>query len=218
MIARPLARRSLWFCGLALDADADDCASDPPHVVLVDRWSFPADACQWSCASSCPQVLRVRSTSCGFYGSVVLPSMPKPMPMLMLMLMIARPLARRACPQGLRVHLPEGLARPIMLMWFCGRFVGAALAISHAVRFVRFAHVTRIPPCRWFLCGSFCGFWSRVVFWCGLARPLARRSCASTCPQFFVDLWSCASTCPQGLRVLWVPLLPKGRARTASVN
>ena len=33
--------------------------------------------------------LRVRSTSCGFCGSVVLPSMP--------MLMIARPLARRSC-------------------------------------------------------------------------------------------------------------------------
>ena len=24
----------------------------------------------------------------------------------------------------------------------------------------------------WFLCGSFCGFWSRVVFGFGLARPI----------------------------------------------
>ena len=129
-LARPIHLLwSLWFGGLALDADA----------------------CPWSCASTCPQGLRVRSTSCGFGGSMVLPSMP--MPMLMLMLMIARPLARRslwicglarplarrACPQGLRVrlrvlllfvvrwscastcpqglrgfwHLPAGLARPL---------------------------------------------------------------------------------------------------------
>lgn len=25
----------------------------------------------------------------------------------------------------------------------------------------------------WFLCGSFCGFWSRVVFWLWSARPIA---------------------------------------------
>ena len=25
----------------------------------------------------------------------------------------------------------------------------------------------------WFLCGSFCGFWSRVVFWLRSARPIA---------------------------------------------
>lgn len=24
----------------------------------------------------------------------------------------------------------------------------------------------------WFLCGSFCGFWSRVVFWLWSARPI----------------------------------------------
>ena len=128
MIARPLARRY--------------CASDPPHVVLwsvrrrnsshLTRSALRAlrarDAHSpwskvfvdlWSCASTCPQGLRVRSTSCGFYGSVVLPSMldadgcafdrahvvfvgrwscprclvlpsmPKPT--------MARPLARRAC-------------------------------------------------------------------------------------------------------------------------
>ena len=49
-IARPLARRacasdcasscSLWFGGLALDAEADGCASTCPQV-FVDRWSCP---------------------------------------------------------------------------------------------------------------------------------------------------------------------------------
>ena len=115
----------------------------------------------------------------------------------------------------------------------------------------------------WFLCGSFCGFWSRVVFGfglrvrstscglcgsvvlpsipmlaSGLARPLARRDCASRdCASTWrrslwigglaldsdACQWSCASTCPQGLRVQglrvhWVPLLPKDCARTASVG
>ena len=31
----------LWVGGLALYADADDCASDRTHVVLVGRWSCP---------------------------------------------------------------------------------------------------------------------------------------------------------------------------------
>ena len=70
-VARPLARRSLWIGGLALDADA----------------------CQWSCASTCPQGLRVRSTSCGLCGSVVLQSMPMPMPMPS----VARPLGEGLC-------------------------------------------------------------------------------------------------------------------------
>ena len=46
----------------------------------------------------------------------------------------------------------------------------------------------------WFLCGRICGFWSRVVFGCGLARPihlmwflwiggLARPLDADGCPQ-----------------------------------
>ena len=50
----------LWVGGLALDAEADDCASDRAHVVLwVGGLSLDSDACQWSCASTCPQVLRV---------------------------------------------------------------------------------------------------------------------------------------------------------------
>ena len=61
----------------------------------------------------------------------------------------------------------------------------------------------------WFLCGSFCGFWSRVVFW----------SCASTCPQGLrVVLWFCglaldADACPQGLRFhlpASMPMLARG--------
>ena len=85
----------------------------------------------------------------------------------------------------------------------------------------------------WFLCGRICGFWSRVVFGSGLrvrstscglcgsvvlpsipmpmlmlriARPLARRACASdcasTCPQVFVDRWSCPRCRSRRLRVL----------------
>ena len=91
----------------------------------------------------------------------------------------------------------------------------------------------------WFLCGSFCGFWSRVVFGFGLARPIhlmwfwwigglaldaEADDCASFCSLWFgglaidADAVGCASTCPQVLRVLWVPLLSKDCARTASVS
>ena len=31
----------LWVGGLALDAEAGDCASDRAHVVFVGRWSCP---------------------------------------------------------------------------------------------------------------------------------------------------------------------------------
>ena len=55
-----------------------------------------------------------------------------------------------------------------------------------------------------------------------IARPLARRSLwiggLALDSDADADAEDCASTCPQGLRVLWVPLLPKGRARTASVS
>lgn len=56
----------------------------------------------------------------------------------------------------------------------------------------------------WFLCGSFCGFWSRVVFVVWSARPIVLLWFlwivglvldADACK------WSCASTCPQVLRV-----------------
>ena len=52
----------------------------------------------------------------------------------------------------------------------------------------------------WFLCGSFCGFWSRVVFWLWSARPIVLMwflwlgglaidadGCASYCSLWF--LW-----------------------------
>ena len=56
----------------------------------------------------------------------------------------------------------------------------------------------------WFLCGQLCGFWSCVVFGCGLARPLALDAdavdCASSCRW---ALWICgldldadADVCP----------------------
>ena len=165
---------SLWFGGLAIDAEADDCAS------FCSLWfgglALDADACQWSCASTCPQGLRVRSTSCGFGGSMVLPSMP--MPMLMLMLMIARPLVEGLCGSVvLRVHLPAGIARPLG-EGLCGSVVLPSIPMLAS----------------------------------GLARPLARRDCASTWRRslwFFAEvvvfclrrlprcLWSC------GLVVLW---------------
>ena len=69
------------------------------------------DACQWSCASTCPHVLRVPSTSCGFCGSVVLPSM------LMLASGLARPLA--LCGSVVfpsMLMLASGLARPLARM------------------------------------------------------------------------------------------------------
>ena len=65
---------SLWIGGLALDADA----------------------CQGSCASTCPQGLRVRlrvHLPAGLCGSVVLQSMPMPMPMPS----VARPLIDWIC-------------------------------------------------------------------------------------------------------------------------
>ena len=38
--ARPIVLMwFLWVSGLALDAEADDCASDRAHVVFVGRWS-----------------------------------------------------------------------------------------------------------------------------------------------------------------------------------
>ena len=75
----------------------------------------------------------------------------------------------------------------------------------------------------WFLCGRICGFWSRVVFGsclarpfalCGsvvlpsmpmlsVARPLARRSCASDPPHVvLVARWSCPRCRSRRLRVL----------------
>ena len=60
----------------------------------------------------------------------------------------------------------------------------------------------------WFLCGSFCGFWSRVVFWIWSARPIVLMwflalVCASDRAHVvFAARWSCprcqcrcASTC-----------------------
>ena len=58
----------------------------------------------------------------------------------------------------------------------------------------------------------------------GLALDAEADDCASFCSLWFgglaldADAVGCASTCPQVLRVLWVPLLPKDRARTASVS
>lgn len=46
------------------------CASDPPHVVFVDRWSCPPARCR------CPW--SARPLIDGLCGSVVLPSMPMP--------------------------------------------------------------------------------------------------------------------------------------------
>ena len=62
----------------------------------------------------------------------------------------------------------------------------------------------------WFLCGSFCGFWSRVVFGSGLrVRSTSCGFCGSVVlpsmptvarPLVRIDAdaypWSCASTCP----------------------
>lgn len=53
----------VWFLGLV-------CASDPPHVVFVDRWSCPPARCR------CPW--SARPLIDGLCGSVVLPSMPMP--------------------------------------------------------------------------------------------------------------------------------------------
>ena len=76
----------VFGCGLALDADAVDCASTCPRGRCVRlRVHLPAGLCgsvvlrvhlpskqmpmlaRRDCASTCPQGLRVRSTSCGFW-------------------------------------------------------------------------------------------------------------------------------------------------------
>ena len=88
----------MWLCGSC--GFCGSCVSNIRQTRSTSRfarfWSL------WISCGSCvggfvvfghvwflALVLRVRSTSCGFGGSVVLPSMP--------MLMIARPLARRSC-------------------------------------------------------------------------------------------------------------------------
>ena len=90
----------------------------------------------------------------------------------------------------------------------------------------------------WFLCGSFCGFWSRVVFGCGLrvrstscgfcgsvvlpsmpmlasgfARPLARRSCPSTWL-----MWTAKKICPLPYFVLCSVSSPLGATFTNGEN
>ena len=165
-----------------------------------------------ACASSCPQVLRVRSCSCGFYGSVVLHSMPKPM--------IACPLARRSCASDrahvvfvgrwscTRCSMPT-IARSIVLMWFL--WVGGLVFDARCRRFrvLLPAGLARPIHLMWFLwvCGlaldARCSMpmpmlmlmlmiarplASRSLWICGLARPLARRSCASDPPH--VVFWS----------------------------
>ena len=55
-IARPIVLMwFLWVGGLALDADADDCASDRGRVVFLGQWSCPRCRCSMldDCASSC---------------------------------------------------------------------------------------------------------------------------------------------------------------------
>ena len=57
--ARPI--HLMWFLrfgGLALDADADDCASDRAHVVFAVRWSC-LDADADDCASDRAHVVFV---------------------------------------------------------------------------------------------------------------------------------------------------------------
>ena len=86
----------------------------------------------------------------------------------------------------------------------------------------------------WFLCGSFCGFWSRVVFWSGLrvrstscgfcgslvlpesmpmiARPLTR---LDVCPW---SLWSAKKICPLPHFVLCSVSSPLGATFTNGEN
>lgn len=93
----------------------------------------------------------------------------------------------------------------------------------------------------WFLCGSFCGFWSRVVFalclaldadaddcastwrrslWiCGLARPLALDAddCVWSCASF-CSLWTAKKICPSIHFVLCSLSSPLGATFTNGEN
>ena len=120
-IARPLARRSLWFGGLSLDADA----------------------CQ------------VRSTSCGFFGSVVLPSMLMPT------------VARRSCASDCASSCS---------LWFGGLALDADAVDCASTCPQVFVDRWSCPRCRCLPVVL------RVHLPAGLARFLAfaRRSCASS--------------------------------------
>ena len=78
----------------------------------------------------------------------------------------------------------------------------------------------------WFLCGSFCGFWSRVVFWLWSARPIVLMwflwlgglaidadDCASTC-----SLWTAKKICPLSYFVLCFVSSPLGATFTNGEN
>ena len=161
----------------------------------------------WSCASTCPQGLPagLARRACPQGLRVHLPAS---MPMLARGLVVLWSCPRCRClpvvlwflvtcgSVVLRVHLPAGLARPIHLLWICGSVVLPALMRVLSLFVGRWS--CPADACPW-SCGLVVlpsmPMLARglVVFghvWiCGLARPLARRSCASDPPP--VDLWIC---------------------------
>lgn len=79
----------------------------------------------------------------------------------------------------------------------------------------------------WFLCGSFCGFWSRVVFCsgmrirsisCGFCGSVVLSRCTSDCPWSLWSLWTAKKICQLPRFVLCSVSSPLGATFTNGEN